>query len=47
MFASAAFADGPVWVPESDARRRKEFWLWWLESAARLIEKNTHTDSLV
>ena len=45
FFAAAALADGPTWVPESSARRRQEFWMWWLESAAHLIETKTHTDS--
>lgn len=32
LWAAAAYA-GPVWDPESDSIRRKEFWEWWLREA--------------
>ena len=33
FFASVAFAKGPVWDPDSDSLKRKEFWEWWIKEA--------------
>lgn len=39
FFSAAAFAGGPVWVPESNALLRYDFWMWWLGAAAHLMDE--------
>lgn len=33
FFGAAAHAGGPAWDEASNAARRREFWLWWLDTA--------------
>lgn len=33
FWAAAAYANGPIWEPMSNANKRLEFWDWWLTTA--------------
>ncbi|BDA70903.1 hypothetical protein RIVM261_064230 [Rivularia sp. IAM M-261] len=33
FWGAAAYANGSVWEPMSDAMKRLEFWDWWLTTA--------------
>lgn len=33
FWAAAAYANGGIWEPKSDAVKRREFWDWWLTKA--------------
>jgi Immunity protein Imm5 len=37
FLASAAYAGGATWQPESDAKKRLEFWKWWLTTAVPAV----------
>ncbi|MBW4506868.1 MAG: hypothetical protein KME64_10195 [Scytonematopsis contorta HA4267-MV1] len=40
FWAAAAYANGPVWEPMSDATKRLEFWDWWLTTAVPMANSN-------
>ena len=44
FLAASAHADGPPWSDDADPERRRAFWLWWLEQAARSARADPGAD---
>jgi hypothetical protein len=36
FFGSVAYAGGTIWDPESDDQKRRDYWLWWLNTAMQI-----------